>query len=88
MTLAGGDVQPGTLLKLGTSGVTGILLSHREPKSFALLYANDAGKGGAPAVGAAAAAAAGDAVEAGPIVYSHHSLSALTRHCFKTFTTQ
>lgn len=64
----GGDVQPGTLLKLGTSGVTGILLSHREPKSFALLYTSGAGEGGAPAVGAthgtaAAQLAAGDAVE-------------------------
>ena len=59
----GGDVHPGTLLKLGTSGVTAILLAHREPKSFALLYTNGAGEGGAPAVGGSGNLTAGDAVE-------------------------
>ena len=49
------------------SGGMGMVLSHREPKTFALIYTNGAGIGGAPAVSAAAAASnpvvAGDAVE-------------------------
>jgi hypothetical protein len=59
----GGDVPPGTLLKFGANGATGILLAHREPKSFAIRYTNTPTD--APAVGAAAAAPVleGDAVE-------------------------
>lgn len=71
----GGDVKPGTLLKLGDEGdVTAILLSHREPKSFALLYTNGAGPGGAPAVGSSGAEtlAPGGAVE---VIRSTHDKS-------------
>ena len=39
----GGDVKPGTLLDIGEKSATGVLLSHREPKSFALLYAGGDG---------------------------------------------
>ena len=45
----GGDVKPGTLLDIGEKGATGVLLSHREPKSFALLYVGgDGATPGAP----------------------------------------
>ena len=45
----GGDVKPGTLLDIGEKSATGVLLSHREPKSFALLYVGgDGATPGAP----------------------------------------
>ena len=62
-----GELAPGTVLRVGTS--TGILLSHREPKSFALIYDDGKGAGGAPAVGQSAAAAPGDPVEASEDVF-------------------
>jgi F-type H+-transporting ATPase subunit alpha len=40
----GGDIKPGTLLDIGDAGATGVLLSHREPKSFALLYVGGDGE--------------------------------------------
>ena len=33
-----GDVKPGTLLDVGGAGATAVLLAHREPKTFALVY--------------------------------------------------
>ena len=45
----GGDVKPGTLLELGDAGVTAVLLAHREPKTFALVYSGgDGATPGAP----------------------------------------
>jgi F-type H+-transporting ATPase subunit alpha len=58
----GGDVKPGTLLDIGTNGVTGVLVSHREPKTFALMYHYKNGDKGSPVLGAGAAVAAGDLV--------------------------
>ena len=53
----GGDVKPGTLLDIGDGGVTAVLLSHREPKSFALTYSGcDGATRGAPRLTAAARA--------------------------------
>tara|TARA_B110000977_G_scaffold195888_1_gene275184 strand:- start:5262 stop:5753 length:492 start_codon:yes stop_codon:yes gene_type:complete len=34
----GGDVKPGTLFDIGENGTTAVLLSHREPKTFALMF--------------------------------------------------
>ena len=60
----GADVPPGTLVRLGDA-VQGFILSHREPKTFALMYAAGQGAGGAPSVGAGSGVAVspGDAVE-------------------------
>ena len=65
LTGVAGDVKPGTLLKLGANGATGILLAHREPKTFALMYSlgGDPSGSGAPGLGAGAASVSpGDAV--------------------------
>ena len=65
LTGVGGDVKPGTLLELGANGATGILLAHREPKTFALMYAlgADPSGSGAPGFGAGdASVSPGDAV--------------------------
>ena len=60
----GADVPPGTLIRLGDAA-EGFIISHREPKTFALMYAAGQGAGGAPSVGAASGVAVnpGDAVE-------------------------
>ena len=45
----GGDVKPGTLLDVGQGGATAVLLAHREPKTFALVYSGaDGATKGAP----------------------------------------
>ena len=45
----GGDVKPGTLLDVGGAGATAVLLAHREPKTFALVYSGaDGATKGAP----------------------------------------
>ena len=45
----GGDVKPGTLLDVGGAGATAVLLAHREPKTFALVYSGaDGATPGAP----------------------------------------
>ena len=44
-----GDVKPGTLLDVGGAGATAVLLAHREPKTFALVYSGaDGATPGAP----------------------------------------
>ena len=46
---ASAGTSAGTLLDIGEKGATGVLLSHREPKSFALLYVGgDGATPGAP----------------------------------------
>ena len=58
----GGDVKPGTLFDIGNDGATAVLLSHREPKTFALLYEGNRGVDGASKLGASVPIAPGDSV--------------------------
>jgi hypothetical protein len=52
-----GDVKPGTLLDVGGAGATAVLLAHREPKTFALVYSG--ADGATPGAGGGGGAAGG-----------------------------